>query len=314
MTSATLNMLAADKLNGNNYASWKNTINTVLIIDDLRFVLVEECPQVPAANATRTVREPYERWAKANKKARAYILASLSEVLAKKHESMLTAREIMDSLQEMFSQASYQIKHDALKYIYNARMNEGASVREHVLNMMVHFNVVEMNGAVIDEASQVSFILESLPESFLQFRNNAVMNKIAYTLTILLNELQTFESLMKIKGQKGEANVATSTRKFHRGSTSGTKSMPSSSGNKKWKKKKSGQGNKANLAAAKTTKKAKAAKRICFHYNQEGHWKRNCPKYLAEKKKAKQVGDWRDDDASWNWTCRLSNCSGRAST
>ncbi|XP_050937748.1 uncharacterized protein LOC127148308 [Cucumis melo] len=176
MTSATLNILAADKLNGNNYASWKNTINTVLIIDDLRFVLVEECPQVPAANAIRTVREAYERRAKANEKARAYILASLSKVLAKKHESMLTAREIMDSLQEMFGQASYQIKHDALKYIYNARMNEGASVREHVLNMM-----------------------------------------IAYTPTTLLNKLQTFESLMKIKGQKGEANVATSTRKFHRG-------------------------------------------------------------------------------------------------
>ncbi|KAA0055677.1 gag/pol protein [Cucumis melo var. makuwa] len=113
MTSATLNMLTADKLNSNNYASWKNTINTVLIIDDLRFVLVEECPQVLTANVT---------WN-----------------LAKKHESMLTAREIMDYLQEMF----------------------------------------EMNEAVIDEASQ------------------------------------------------------------------------------KWKKKKGGQGNKANSVAAKTSKKAK---------------------------------------------------------
>ena len=79
--------------------------------------------------------------------------------------------------------------------------------------MKVHFNVAEMNETVIDEANQVSFILESLSESFLQFRSNAVMNKIAYILTTLLNELQTFESLMKIKGQKGEENVATSIRK-----------------------------------------------------------------------------------------------------
>ena len=32
-------------------------IIVLIIIDDLWFVLVEECPQVPAANATRTVRE-----------------------------------------------------------------------------------------------------------------------------------------------------------------------------------------------------------------------------------------------------------------
>ncbi|KAA0053089.1 gag/pol protein [Cucumis melo var. makuwa] len=115
-------------------------------------------------------------------------------------------------------------------------MNEGASVQEHVLNMMVHFNVVEMNGAVIDEA-----------------------------------KLQTFKSLMKIKGQKGEENVATSIRKFDRGSTSGTKSVPSSSGTKKWKKKKGGHGNKANSVTAKTSKKAKTAKGICFHCNHKAH-------------------------------------------
>ncbi|KAA0047901.1 gag/pol protein [Cucumis melo var. makuwa] len=185
MMSATLNMLAADKLN------------------------VEECPQVPVANATRTVREAHERWVMANEKARAYILARLFEILAKKHELMLAVHEIMDSMQEMF-----------------------ASVREHVPNMMVYFIVAEMNAIVIDEASQ------------------------------------TFKSLMKTKGQKEEANVATSTRKFHRGSTSITKFMPSSSGTKKSKKKKKGgQGNKANLAVAKTNKKAKAAKEICFLCN-----------------------------------------------
>ncbi|KAA0058517.1 gag/pol protein [Cucumis melo var. makuwa] len=70
--------------------------------------------------------------------------------------------------------------------------------------------ILEMNGAGFDEKSQVSFILKSLSKSFLQFRNNAEMNKIEYNMTTLLNELQTFQSL---KGQKeGEANVAHSRR------------------------------------------------------------------------------------------------------
>ncbi|XP_022156712.1 uncharacterized protein LOC111023556 [Momordica charantia] len=89
-------------------------------------------------------------------KANVYILASTSDVLAKKHESMVTAREIMDSLQDMFGQPSIQARHNTLEFIYNSCMKERTSVREHVLNLMVHFIVAEVNGAVIDEGSQMS--------------------------------------------------------------------------------------------------------------------------------------------------------------
>ena len=46
-------------------------------------------------------------------------------------------------------------------------MKEGQSVREHVLYLMVQFNIAEMNDAIIDEQKQVSFIQESLPKSIL---------------------------------------------------------------------------------------------------------------------------------------------------
>ena len=48
------------------------------MIDDLRFVLTEECPQNPTFNANRTSREAYDRWIKANEKAYVYILARMS--------------------------------------------------------------------------------------------------------------------------------------------------------------------------------------------------------------------------------------------
>ncbi|XP_038882318.1 uncharacterized protein LOC120073562 [Benincasa hispida] len=101
MATATLSLLATDKLTGENYASWKNTINMILIIEDLRFVLMEECPLIPPPTAAQNIREAYEHWTQDNEK----------------------------------------LRHDTLKYIFNSRMKEGAYVQEHVLNMIVHFNV-----------------------------------------------------------------------------------------------------------------------------------------------------------------------------
>ncbi|XP_038882260.1 uncharacterized protein LOC120073488 [Benincasa hispida] len=120
----------------------------------MRFVLTEECPPVPSSTTTQNVRDVYDRWVRANEKAWVYILASISDVLNKKHEVMLTAREIMASLQEMFGQPSSSVRHEAIKYVYVTHMKDGINVREHVLDMIVHFNVAEAHEAMIDETSQ----------------------------------------------------------------------------------------------------------------------------------------------------------------
>ena len=90
-----------------------------------------------------------------------------------------------------------------------AQMKEGTSVREHVLNMMSYFITAEINGGAIDEPSQVSIILTTLPKSFDQFKSNYGMNKLRFSLTQLLNELTIFEFMTKDnKDKTGEANVA----------------------------------------------------------------------------------------------------------
>ncbi|KAA0038359.1 gag/pol protein [Cucumis melo var. makuwa] len=227
MNSSIVQLLAFEKLNGDNYAAWKSNLNTILVVDDLRFVLTEECPQTPSSNASQTSRKAYDRWIKANEKACVYILASMSDVLAKKHESLATAKEIMDSLKGMFGQPKWSLRHETIKYIYIKRMKEGTSIKEHVLDMMMHFNIFEVNGGAIDEANQVSFILESLPKSFILFQTNASLNKIEFNPTTLLNELQHFQNLTKGKRKEVEANVATTKRKFKRGSSSKSKAGPS---------------------------------------------------------------------------------------
>ncbi|KAA0047871.1 gag/pol protein [Cucumis melo var. makuwa] len=162
MNSSIVQLLASEKLNGDNYATWKSNLNTILVVDDLRFVLTEECSQTSASNAYRTSQKAYDRWIKTNEKARVYILASMSDVLAKKHESIATTKEIMDSLKGMFGQPEWSLRHEAIKYIYTKKMKEGTSVREHVLDMMMHFNIAQVNGGVIDEANQA--LVEKLPK------------------------------------------------------------------------------------------------------------------------------------------------------
>ena len=84
----------------------------------------------------------------------------------------------------------------------NTKMKAETSVWEHVLKMINWLNEAKIHGVVIDDRSQVTMILESLSPTFLQFKSNYVMNKLSYNMTQLLNELQTFESIVKEKGEK----------------------------------------------------------------------------------------------------------------
>ncbi|KAA0042102.1 gag/pol protein [Cucumis melo var. makuwa] len=193
MNSEIVQLLASEKLNGDNYVAWKSNINMILVVDDLRFVLTEECPQTLSSNANQTSREAYDRWEKANEKAYVYILASMTDVL--------------------------------------------------------HFNIAEVNGGAIDEVNQ--------------------------TLTMG-------------KGKQVEANVATTKRKFSRGSSSITKAGPS--------KPKPQIKKKGKEKTPKQNKGKKAAKKgKCYHCGQNGHWLRNCPKYLVEKKVEKKT----QGNSSW---------------
>ena len=186
----------------------------MVVSEDYKFVLTEECPPQPAAKATRAARESYEKLTHANNKAHCYMLAGMTDVLRAKYERMETAYEIMESLQAMFGQQSDQSRHDAIKKAMNAKMKRGTPVRDHVLNMINYFGEAEVHGATIDDRTQVSMILETLLPDFLQFKSNYVMNKLNYKMTQLLNELQTFESISKDKGKHGSATVAEATKKI----------------------------------------------------------------------------------------------------
>ena len=102
----------------------------------------------------------------------------------------------MLSLKEMFGEQDRSARQETMRQIYNTKMNEGTSVREHCLRMISHLNTLDVLGVDIDGESQADMILQSLPKSLKEFRLSYNMKKKIYTLSELMNELVVAESIL----------------------------------------------------------------------------------------------------------------------
>ncbi|KAK8665634.1 hypothetical protein V6N13_005797 [Hibiscus sabdariffa] len=97
------------------------------------------------------------------------------------------------------------------------------------------------------------------------------MNEINKTLPQLLGMLRTAESDLKKNGSKSILMIRKAKRKKKAKSKGNGKSKP--------------KGKDALKPEKGISKEAK-----CFYCEKSGHWKRNCPLYLEEVKKAKANG------------------------
>ena len=127
---------------------------------------------------------------------------------------METAADILFNLAEMFADQGRQARQEAMRKLMNCRMKQGTSVRVHMLEVIGLLNELEVMGAEIDGETQVYMAIETLSDAFDAFRLNYSMNKLNYTLTQLMKELQSTEAVMnKSKGkEKAEAHFASSSK------------------------------------------------------------------------------------------------------
>ena len=79
--------------------------------------------------------------------------ASISNVLQHQMQDVELASNIMLSLKEMLGEQERLAKQETTRQIYNTKMTEGTSVKEHCLRMISHLNTLEVLGADIDGES-----------------------------------------------------------------------------------------------------------------------------------------------------------------
>ena len=137
--------------------------------------------------------------------------------------------------------------------------------------MISYLNTLEVLGADIDGESQADVMLQSLLESFKEFRLNYNMNKKIYTLF----ELVATEGILGIAS--ADANMA-------KASSSKPKSK-GKGGKKKDFTKQDGKQLALGVDNKGKKKKKDYTKGKCFHCGEKGHWKRIYPKFIADRNK-----------------------------
>ena len=93
------------------------------------------------------------------------------------------------SLKKMFGEKGRSARHIDMRALMNTKMVEETLVRDHILKIFDYLNTLEILGDEIDVESQIDSILESLHDSFNQFKLNCSMNKIDFIFYELLNTL-----------------------------------------------------------------------------------------------------------------------------
>lgn len=137
-----------------------------------------------------------------------------------------------------------------------------------MLKMIGHIERLEGLGFFLRKELAIDVVLQSLPNSYSQFVMNYNIHDFEKSLPELLNMLRTAEQelsknkstiLMVRKDKKGKGKEKSIVKPT-------SKSLKPKGGIKKPK-----------VTVPKEGE--------CFHCNKPGHWRRNCPLYLQEKKK-----------------------------
>ncbi|KAK9002971.1 hypothetical protein V6N11_060545 [Hibiscus sabdariffa] len=271
-TISLRSLLEKEKLNGINFLDWFRNLRIVLKQERKEYVIEEAVPNDPGPNASRADKDKFKKHMDDMVDVGCLMLATMTPELQKQHENMV-AYEMIQNLKEIYEGQARQERYETSKALFQCKMSESSSVGAHVIKMMGYIQTLEKMGFALNDELATDVILQSLPDSFNQFVLNFNMNEINKTLPQLLGMLRTAKSNMKKGGSKSVLMVRVAKEKG--------KKVAKSMGSGKTKPK----GKEALKPKGGVSKDGK-----CFHCGKTGHWKRNCPIYLEDVKKAEAVG------------------------
>ncbi|GJW23742.1 zinc finger, CCHC-type containing protein [Tanacetum coccineum] len=284
------------KLTGPNFIDWYRQLWLVLSTKDKEKYLEQSIPTAPVAAASDQPIPPatlatYSKWVKNQKEIDVMMLLTM-DLEIKQNLAHLGANDMLKELKALYSKQAEQELLQTVREFHMCKQEEGQSVSSYVLKMKSYINQLECLDHPVTLNLRVSLILVGLSKEYDSFVQNYNMHNMGKTVNELHAMLKLHEETLPKKFD-APALHAIRARKVQK--------------NKNKKPSKAAKGvhrkGKGKMAYANTTpsyaskpknppppKKDNPAKdAICHHCGEVGHWRRNCPTYLTELLKKKQL-------------------------
>ncbi|KAL6582728.1 hypothetical protein OROMI_004806 [Orobanche minor] len=262
-------LLEKNLLSVPNFIDWLRNLMIILNIECLGYVLEVDIPSNPVrTRGNQEEIDVHEKWVKDDVLVCGFMMGSMTNELHRAHEKITSTRKILAHLTELYGEHSRTTRYEISKQLFSARMKEGEKVGDHVLKMISMIERLEVLNFYMDLSLQSDLILQSLPDSFMQFVMNFNCNEISYTLAGIMNKLVTAQSNMKTKPRETAIVIS---------------SGPQRSKNKKkktykqYKPKKRVQKGKGKALKVQKVGGPKPTDKclVCYEL---AHWRRTCPK------------------------------------
>ncbi|GJV27903.1 zinc finger, CCHC-type containing protein [Tanacetum coccineum] len=247
------------KLTKPNFIDWYRQLRIVLSIDDKLNYLEQPLPPAPVAPAGQHVAPEilaaHTAWVKGSKEIAGLMLMTMEPEIQRNLEN-LHANDMLKELKALFAQQAEQELLQTTRDFHACKQEEGQSVSSYVLKMKGYIDNLERLGHPVTLGLAVSLILIGLRKEFDGFVQNYNMHSLGKT--------------------KGKKHNKPQPQKAARGQNQGN-----------------GKNKHAYAPKPKIPPPPKredpAKDLICHECGETGHWKRNCPQYLAELLKTKKL-------------------------
>ena len=198
---------------GSNYATWKLKCKMSLLKDNL-WGIVSGSEKFPAINEVGA----QDAYSQRRDKALAIIVLSVDPSLLYLLGDLEDPKTAWDCLQKQFQKKSWANKLNLRRKLYGLKLEEGASVRDHIKDITEIFNELAIIGDAVEEEDRVVHLLASLLESYDMLVTALEANDKVPAMETVTERLLHEERKMANKAEK-EAGFMGKSRGYGKGPT-----------------------------------------------------------------------------------------------